>query len=155
MTDRDLRDVEQALEEYASHTQETPPPGFSDWVMRSIATEPLPRRGVWASLTRLVGGGGPYRRAAQVALVAILLVASIGSAVAIGSLIDNDGPAPVPSPSVEASASPSPSGSPAPSPSPTTAAPTPFESPDESDDEDELETPEATETPRPTETPQP
>jgi hypothetical protein len=139
MTEHDPHDVERALEEYADHTQETPPPGFSDWVMRSIASEPLPRRGVWASLTRLVGGGGPYRRAAQVALVALLLVASIVSAVAIGSLIDNDGPAPVPSPSLEASAS----------PSPTTAAPTPFESPDESDDEDELETPEPTETPRP------
>jgi hypothetical protein len=139
MTEHDPRDVERALEEYADQTQETPPPGFSDWVMRSVAAEPLPRRGVWASLARLVGGGGPYRRAAQVALLALILVAGIGSAVAIGSLIDNDGPLPVPSPSLEAS----------PSPSPTSAAPTPVESPDESDDEDELETPEPTQTPRP------
>jgi hypothetical protein len=151
MTDQDLRDVERALTDYAGRTQGTPPPGFADWVMRSVAIEPLPRRGVLVSLAALLALPGPHRRAAQVVALALILFAGIGSAVVLGGLADNDhGPSPSPVPTVEASASPeptpAPSALPSPTPTPTpTAAPTPLASPHESEDEDE--TPEPAETP--------
>lgn len=154
MTEQDPRDLERALTDYADSTQETPPPGFADWVMRSVATEPLPRRGILASLSTLLVVPGPYRRAAQIVALALILVAGIGSAVVVGALVDND-PGPTPLPTVEASASPSPTPAPTPaptaSPSPTplptpTAVPVPTASPDETEDE--------TQTPRPTETPE-
>lgn len=151
MTERDPRDLERDLESYVDDTQESPPPGFTDWVMRSVATEPMPRRGVLASLAQLVGGPGPTRRAAQVMAVALLLVAAIGSAVVVGSFLDDE-PAPSPVPSIEPS--PSFSVSPEPSPTPTEAAsPTPAQpapTPDDDlDSPDPFETPDADETPEP------
>jgi len=67
VTDQPERDLEKALADYAESMEGTPPPGFADWVMRSVDTEPLPRRGLIASLALLLRVPGPYRFAAQVA----------------------------------------------------------------------------------------
>lgn len=158
MTERDPRDVEQALEDYVEATQDSPTPGFTDWVMRSVATEPLPRRGLLAALAALVALPGPYRRAAQVALVGLLLVASLGTAMVVGSALDlTPGPGdPSPTPSIVPSPSPSPepsdTASPEPSPSTGPATPSPAGTPEPSPD-DESETPDPGETPEPSETP--
>jgi hypothetical protein len=153
MTGRDPRDVERDLESYVDDTQESPPPGFTDWVMRSVATEPVPRRGVLASLAQLVAGPGLTRRAAQVMAVALLLVAAVGSAVVVGSFLDDE-PAPSPVPSIEPSPSPSISIEPSPtetaSPTPTPTAAQPVPTPD-----DDLDSPEPFETPDLDETPEP
>jgi hypothetical protein len=152
VTDQDPRDVERALEEYVADTQESPSPGFSDWVMRSVATEPMPRRGLGATLAALVSIPGPYRRAAQVVAVALLLLAAIGSAAVVGSLVDQV-PSPSPTPTIEASPTEEPSASPSASPTSTpspTAGPTatpPGPSPTPTDEPDETETPEPGETP--------
>jgi hypothetical protein len=155
MTERDPREVERDLESYVDSTQESPPPGFTDWVMRSVTGEPMPRRGVLASLALLVGGPGPTRRAAQLMAVALLLVAMIGSAVVVGSILDEE-PSPSPTPSIEPS--PSPSISVEPSPTPTEAAsptPTPTAAQPVPTPDDDLDTPEPFETPDPDETPEP
>jgi hypothetical protein len=155
---RDPRDVERALEEYVAGTQESPSPGFADWVMRSVASEPMPRRGLGAMLASLVAVPGPYRRAAQVMAVALLLVAAIGSAAVVGSLIDAE-PSPTPTPTIQPSptedpspspsASPSATPSPSPSPTPAVTPSPPGPMPTPTDEPDETETPEPPETPEP------
>jgi hypothetical protein len=146
MTDQEPRRADRELADYVEATQESPSPGFTEWVMRSVAGEPLPRRGALASLAALMTLPGPYRRAAQVMALALILVAGIGSAAVVGSLIDE--PSPSPGPTVEPSSEASPSVTPPPSPSPVSTpappSPTPTESP---------ESPEPTETPEPGETP--
>ena len=161
MTDNDprldepgVRGVHEVLADYVSSTDAAPSPGFTDWVMRSIAAEPLPRRGLLASLALLLAAPGRSRLSAQAALVVLVLVAAIGSAVVIGEvgdlLPDNLGtsPSPVPglespTPSVvpsEVERTPSPTPGPTPAPPPG-AAPTAAPTPEESDDPSETPDP--------------
>ncbi|HET9497143.1 MAG TPA: hypothetical protein VFP83_02345 [Candidatus Limnocylindria bacterium] len=153
----DLMEVEQTLTDYVSSLEGSPPPGFSDWVMRSVAEEPMPRHGWLTGFGGWLAMRGPYRTLAQAAIVIAIVAAGIGSALAftrIGDLLP--GSTPSPAPSLEASpspsVSPSPSATPTPTPAPTTA-PRPSPSPEETDDEGETETPEPTRTPEATETP--
>jgi hypothetical protein len=156
----ELRRIDQTLTDYAVSTDDAPSPGFADWVMRSVANEPLPRRGLLVSLGLLLTTPGPYRMVAQAAVVVVIVVAGIGSGVAIGQIDnlfpDKVGTSPSPLPSLEASppSSPRPTVSPTATPPPTltptrSAAPSPEES------EEESETPEPSETPNPSETPEP
>ena len=156
-----LARVENTLEGYASSTEGSPPPGFADWVMRSVELEPMPRRGLIAGLVRLVTVPGPYRLAAQATLGAAIVVAGIGTAVVLDRAL-TVGPAPGGSPSptqaIEGSPSPSlvPSPSPTPSetPDPTTPSTGPAPTSAETDDEHGGETPRPSETPKPSQTPE-
>jgi hypothetical protein len=150
LNQQELRSVEAKLADYVASTDEAPSPGFTDWVMRSIEGEPVPRRGLAATLAFWFSQPGPMRRVAQAVVVVAIVAAGIGSAIAIGNLggvLPQPGSSPSPLPSVEATpiptAIPSPTTQPSPSP---TANPTPIptESPD---DTDEPETPEPEETP--------
>jgi hypothetical protein len=157
----DIMEVERALTDYGVSLEGSPPPGFVDWVMRSVADEPMPRRGWLVGFGGWLAMRGPYRTLAQAVVVVAIIAAGIGSALAfarIGDLLPGSTPSPAPSLDASPSPSVSPSVSPSPSPTPTpapTVAPTPSPSPDETDDEGEIETPDPTRTPEATETPDP
>jgi hypothetical protein len=147
MTGHDPRDLERALNDYVDETQDAPTPGFPDWVMRSVESEPLSRRGLLATLG-LRPLSAPQLRAVQLAAAALLLVAALGGAAVVGGLLEDE-PIPIPTPSLEASPTALPSPTETPSPTPTAApTPTPAESPD-----DDLDSPDPDETPEPGETP--
>ncbi len=123
----ELRSVDAQLTDYAASTDDAPSPGFTDWVMRSVEAEPLPRRGLAASVALWLNRPGPMRMVAQAVLVVAIVAAGVGSAIAIGNLgglLPGPGATPSPAPSVEATPLPSPSATPSPSPSPT-ISPTP------------------------------
>lgn len=166
--DHELLEAERALNEYAASTEGTPPPGFSDWVMRSLAGERLPRRGLLASLAALLTTPGPRRLATQAVALSLVVVVGVASAVALGQvgnlLPDNNVGTSPPVPSVESTPSLGPTPTAEPTPSPTTtpvvepppsgaAEPIPVPTPEES--EDESQTPSPSETPSTSETPEP
>lgn len=141
--DPQLRAADARLASYQDATDDAPSPGFADWVMRSIESEPVPRRGFAAAFASWYRQPGPMRTLAQAVVVVAIVAAGIGSAIAIGNLGGlNPGPGGEPTPISTPATSASPSPAASPTPEPTTA---PTESPDESDDE--LETPGPGETP--------
>jgi hypothetical protein len=154
--------ADRALTAYAEGMDENPAPGFTDWVMRSVASEPLPKRGFLAALGLLFATPGPTRRLAQAAVAVLILAVAVGTTYGIarvGGLLPDGSPAPSispsPSPSAEPSETPAGSGTPSPSPTPdpsdddaASATPDPSD-----DDHDASESPEPSDTPEPGETP--
>jgi hypothetical protein len=143
----DELEADRALASYVAASDESPSPGFVDWVMESVAVEPAPRRGLIAVLGLWLAEPGPLRLAAQVGVITLVLAAGIGSALAIsnfGSLLPAPGssptlsiPPPAGSPTPTPTPSPTPTATPTPSPTPQ-ASPAPQDpTPSESEDEDE------------------
>ncbi len=142
MTDPAQGGPDRSLIDYVEETQDSPSPGFAEWVQRSVAHEPIPRRGPLALLTLLLTASGLRRLAAQAVVVAAVVVIGIGSAMAIGHFTGRPPGGPVDSspsltPVVE------PDRSPRPEPTPTEVAPSPTPT--------EAESPSASDEPRPSE----
>ncbi len=133
---RDLEPTVADLERYLADSASDPAPDFSDRVMREVATQPAPRRGLWA----VVAGTWAGDRG-RMALLAATVAAAVLAVVIFGQLPrllpSNLGGSPSPTiePSPTFTVSPQPTEpatqSEEPSPSPSES-----ESPDASDDED-------------------
>jgi hypothetical protein len=150
----ELDPIARELERYAGLTAGEMAPGLSDRVMDTVSDEPIPRRGLLASLFGPFGAGGGAPRFLLVGATMALGILTVVLAGGIAGLLPDDQIGPSPSPSIiePPSVSPSPTISPSPSEEPTrspratrTPRPSESESPDPSatdDDDDERETPE-------------
>jgi hypothetical protein len=132
--DPDLEPAGTDLERYLADTAADPSSGFADRVMSSLATEPIPRRGLLAAISAAFGS-----ERGRLALIAATIVVAVMAVVAVGQLsqllqVPPGSSSPQPSLSVPVSASPSPSPSVVPSPSPTDEDDA-SESPDEPNDQ--------------------
>jgi hypothetical protein len=109
-----IRWADRVLSNYVDDTQEALPPGFTDWVMRSVAYEKIPKRGLLTGMARLVHT--PTLRPLQVAVMVFAVLAAAGAALALGEAA---GVLPGP-------------GSSGPTHAATTASPSPTEEPSDS-----------------------
>lgn len=139
---RDLEPTVEDLERYLADSAADPASDFADRVMGQVASEPVPRRGLWAVLAGAFAGDR-----GRMALLAATVAAAILAVVIVGQL-----PRILPS---NVGGSPEPSALPTREPSPSfTVSPQPTEpateseepSPSPSDDEDRTPRPSASPT---------